>query len=184
MQRKLIQLSPSTAVVSLPSSWKKLNKLKKGAEIFLEEQENKLILSTFSQKSEKEITLDLTKLDNKLMWTSIDAAYVAGYDSIILITKNEEQKAFMTKVVRYFPGMIIYEESKSKVHFKSMPINQEEDLNKILSRIFNLNISMIEDSIEAIKNKNWEDLAKMKYRDYRINPYISYCLRHINKVDV
>ena len=104
MIRKLIQLSPSTAVVSLPSSWIKANKLKKGAAIHLEEQENKVIVSaSVGQAAQKEIALDLSKLNDKLMWTSIDAAYIAGYDTITLLTRDTEQKMFMTKVVRYFP---------------------------------------------------------------------------------
>ena len=50
MQRKLIQLSPSTAVVSLPASWIKHNRLTKGKAIFVDEQENKLIISAVSKR--------------------------------------------------------------------------------------------------------------------------------------
>lgn len=182
MIRKLIQLSPSTAVVSLPSSWIKANKLKKGAPIHVEEQENNVIVSTsLHQTPTKEIILDLSTLNDKLMWTSIDAAYIAGYDTITLLTKDATQKMFMTKVVRYFPGMILYEEKKNQVQFKSIAENPEEDLDKILSRIFNLNLAMLEDALESLKTKNWDVLSKMKYRDYNINTYISYCLRHLNK---
>ena len=181
MIRKLIQLSPSTAVVSLPSSWIKRNKLQKGAALFVEENENKIVISTDSAKSDKEIALDISSLKGRLMWVAIDAAYVAGYDSITLTTKDQEQSRFMTKVVRYFPGMIIYEERKNKVHFKDMTNNSKEDLDKIISRIFNLNVALLEDAIEAIKTKDWELLADIKRRDYSINSYISYCLRQLNK---
>ncbi|MBW2998343.1 hypothetical protein KY321_02280, partial [Candidatus Woesearchaeota archaeon] len=56
-----------------------------------------------------------------------------------------------------------------------------EDVDIIINRIFNMVISMLEDSIEAINEKDWEALRKMKSRDYVMNSYVSYCQRLINK---
>jgi len=184
MQRKLIQLSPSTAVVSLPSSWIKANALKKGAELVLEEVENKIIISLKSVKNGKEITIDISNLPDKLMWVSIHAAYVQGYDSIILVTRDSEQTFFMNKVVQYFPGMIIYEEHKNSVHFKDIgeEANGEKfDLNKLLNRIFHLIATLFDDALQAAKTKDWSLLANIKKRDYVINSYIAYYFRHMNK---
>src|SRR3989338_1494426 len=108
MQRKLIQLSPSTAVVSLPSSWIKKNHLQKGATLNVSEQENTLTIAPVGTlRKEAEITLDISALYDRLMWIAIDAAYTAGYDSLILLTRDVEQTQHLAKVVRYFPGMII-----------------------------------------------------------------------------
>src|SRR3989344_7337330 len=181
MIRKLIQLSPSTAVVSLPSSWIKKNKLPKGAPLFVEEKENQIIISADNVSNEQEVNVDISSLKEKLMWAAIDAAYVAGYDSIILTTRNQEQTKLMTKVAHYFPGMIIFEERKNKVHLKDMANHSKGEVDKILNRIFNLNIALLEDSLEAIKTQDWDLLADIKRRDYHINSYISYCLRQLNK---
>jgi len=181
MLRKLIQLSPSTSVVSLPSPWIKKNKLLKGAALFVQENENKIIISTDNARNELEINLDITQLKGKLMWAAIDAAYIAGYDLIIVTTKDQEQNKLMTKVVKYFPGLIICEERKNKVHFKDMANHSRGELEQILSRIFNLNIALLEDSIEAIRTEDWTLLSDIKRRDYNINSYISYCLRQLNK---
>jgi len=181
MKRSLIQLSPSTSVVSLPSSWIKKNKLNKGDEIEIEEKENKIIVSSSKDVSKKEITIDLNKAPGRLMWTIIDGAYVNGYHSIILQTKDQEQTDFMTKVVRYFPGMIIHSERKNRIEFRDISSDSEEELDNILSRIFNMNIALIEDCIEAVKTKDNHTLERVKYRDYNINSYVSYYLRKINK---
>jgi phosphate uptake regulator len=181
MKRKLIQLSPSTAVVSLPSTWIRQNSLKKGEEVNVEEIENRIMVSTERKATDKEITIDISKLKAKIMWGSIAAAYVAGYDSIIILTKDQKQKEFMSKVVRYFPGMMIFEERKNKVHFKDITKGAKEDVDKILNRIFNMNISLMEDALEAVKAENWTTLADMKRRDWTINSYIEYCLRQLNK---
>jgi phosphate uptake regulator len=180
MQRKLIQLSPSTSVVSLPSSWIKFNKLKKGNPVSLEIKENEVVISSQQNKKEKEVQIDVSQLQGKLLWVSIDTAYTTGYDSILIKTKDVEQSAYLGKVVRFFPGMMIIDERKNLVHFKSIEESAME-FEKILTRIFNLNISLLEDSLEEIKNKNWESLLKVKYRDYVINSYISYASRSINK---
>ncbi|HII15125.1 MAG TPA: hypothetical protein HA362_02330 [Nanoarchaeota archaeon] len=181
MQRKLIQLSPSTAVVSMPSSWVKANRLKKGQQVSVDVQDNRVVVAAESNKAENEVKLDISKLEGKLVWIAIDAAYIAGHDSIIISTKDAAQAALMGKVVRYFPGMMIFDERKNMVHFKSIAGQDREDVGKILSRIFNLDISMAEDAAGMIKSRDYSSLAGMKKRDYAINSYISYCNRQINK---
>lgn len=180
MQRKLIQLSPSTSVISLPSPWIKQNKLKKGDSLSVKIDENKVIISAKTTHDLNEIQIDISKYEGKLMWVAINTAYTAGYDSIIIKTRDAKQSSFMTKAVRYFPGMMIIDERKNHVHFKSIDESPTE-FNKILERIFNLNLSLLEDSVESIKSKDWENLSQVKHRDYIINSYISYCLRSINK---
>ncbi|MEA3514011.1 MAG: hypothetical protein U9R34_00885 [Nanoarchaeota archaeon] len=180
MQRKLIQLSPSTAVVSLPALWIKANGLKKGTSLSVDINENKIIVSVQTANKLKEILVDISKYKGRLMWVAIDTAYTAGYDSIIIKTKDVKQSSYMTKVVRFFPGMMIIDERKNHVQFKSIE-ESPIDINKILKRLFNLNLSLLEDSIESIKSKEWNDLSRVKHRDYVINSYVSYCFRSINK---
>lgn len=181
MQRKLIQLSPSTNVVSLPSAWIKANNLKKGTDIFLHEAENNLIISVHPHNEQKEITIDVSELPTKLVWVTINAAYVTGYDSIIVNTKDQEQTAYMSNVVRYFPGMIIYDERNKSVTFKDLGQETDISVDKIIMRLFHLITTFFEDGITAIKQKDWATLADMKKRDYTINSYVAYCFRHINK---
>jgi hypothetical protein len=50
-----------------------------------------------------------------------------------------------------------------------------------LTQVEGREITLVEDSIEYINNKNWDDLSKIKKRDYTINSYISFCFRSINK---
>jgi phosphate uptake regulator len=181
MKRKLIQLSPSTKVVSLPSKWIQKNKLKKGDDIEVEEVENKIIVSSKSRKSEKEITLDISNLNKDLFWRAIDAVYIAGYDIIGLKTKDHKQTAYAAKTPKYFPGLIVTDERKNSIRFKDITGSNQEDVDKVLDRIFNMCIAMLEDGMEAVKTKEWETLADMRKRDIAINSYVSYCLRQLNK---
>ena len=181
MQRKLIQLSPSTAVVSLPASWIRHNKLSKGRSIFLEEQENRIIISVLSRKTEKEITVDVKEFQNRLMWNYFDALYICGYDNITLLTRDNTQSALIGRIIKFFPGLIIEEERNNIVRIVDVADNPSENLDKMLARMFHITITILEDSMEAIKNKNYPVLASMKERDYHINSYASYCFRQLNK---
>lgn len=181
MQRKLIQLSPSTAVVSLPASWIKKNKLTKGKSISLEEQENKLIISASTKKTEKDITANVKEFSDKLIWRYFDALYVAGYDNITLLTRDSKQSALIGTIIKYFPGLIIEEERKNVVRILDIADVPSESFDKMLTRIFHITITILEDSIEAIKSKDFDVLKAMKKRDYHINSYASYCLRQLNK---
>ncbi len=181
MHRKLIQLSPSTSVVSLPSKWVKMNKLEKGSELDVDEKENKIVISTQSQKSEKEISIDITNLKDRLFWAYLDAAYIAGYDVINLHSEDQKQLNLMSKVAKSFPGMIVVEQRKNSATLKDLAGENKEDIDKILNRIFHMNTVLIEDALEAVKNSDWETLVIMKKRDHIINSYVSYCMRQINR---
>jgi phosphate uptake regulator len=181
MKRKLIRLSPSTSVVSLPSQWIRKNKLQKGAEINVEEIENKIIISADSKKTSDEISIDVSDLVDRQFWHYIDAAYISGYNIITINTKDKKQTELLSKAARFFPGMIVYEARTGKVQLKDITSDAKEDQDKLLNRIFNMNITLLEDTFQAIKEQDWEVLLKIKKRDYHINSYISYCLRQINK---
>jgi len=182
MIRKLIRLSPSTSVVSLPSPWIKKNKLQKGDDLFVEERENRVMVSSRNSKSERETSFDISGIsDKKFVWFYFDAAYAAGYDSITILFDDKSQADVFSKIERYFPGMMICEERKNMVRFKSITDSPEEDLLAIISRIFNMKIAIIEDGIDAIKKPDYAFLSRMKKRDYSVNTYVDYCFRQLNK---
>ena len=56
MKRKLIQLSTSTNVISIPTTWLRKNNLSKGAELDLEEKDNRIIISKDNKKTLKKGT--------------------------------------------------------------------------------------------------------------------------------
>lgn len=182
MQRKLIQLSPSTSVISLPSKWIRKHNLVKGTPLELQENGTQITISpSIIEHQDQEITIDISKLKDRLLWITLDAAYISGYDSLIIHTKDQQQTKFLTTAVRYFPGMIIHEQRKNKVHFKDISRGAKGDISKILNRIFNLTIALLEEGIEALEKSDFKTLIEIKSLDYNINSYVSYCLRQLNK---
>lgn len=176
MQRKLIQLSPSTAVVSLPARWIRSNGFRKGDPLTVSEEGDRLTVMPGKRRG-GEIEIDVSALDRRLLWVAIDTAYITGYDKIRIRTKGREQAEFMTKAVRYFPGMIITDERMTAVEFAYMGTGEDLDLDKIISRIHNMNLALLDDAIAATAARDWEMLTDAKRRDYTINSYISLCVR-------
>jgi phosphate uptake regulator len=180
MIRKLIQLSPSTSVVSMPSSWIKDNGVSKGDSLDVSLDDNKVIISKFSSSKKKEIHIDISDLSEKLVWIAIDQAYTSGNDSIFVKTNGFKQSSLMSEVAPLFPGMVIIDMKKDFVHLQSMDDNSA-NLDDIISRIFNLNVSLIEESIDSVKSRDWDSLSRVKNRDWTINSYVSYSFRILNK---
>ena len=176
--RRIIQLSPTTKVVSLPSQWLVKNKIKKGDYVNLEENENNIIIETTKSNSSP-IYSDLTKLTDDLMWTAIDSLYSLGYSDIQLKLTNT-QKKLLTKIITYFPIFIIASETGNIVELKAVANNLSIDLNKTLEHIKHITNNMIDEAISMIERKEWESLIKIKKLDYTLNTYISMCVRHLN----
>lgn len=181
MERKLIGLSTSTKVLSIPSKWLKENELEKGDTVNVEIADGRLIVSSKEQYKLLEKNIDISDAQEDLVWYTIDACYSAGYDIINITTKNLEQTRLLSRAVRYFPGMIIDEERTKSVRFKDISSMKEVNIDKLKRRIFHMIGTMIEDGLVALEEKDWDVLKDMKRRDYTLNSYFSLCLRYIAK---
>lgn len=181
MKRKLIQISPSTAVVSMPSAWIKNNNLVKGAQINLEQIENNILISTDEKRTAKKITIDIKGLKDDMAFTYADASYIAGYDEITFLIEKTQQRDVLDHVAREVPGMIITSQTKTKVIFKDITSDHKEDVDGLLIRIYNIILYMLEESITASKEKNWDILKNIKKQDRVLGSYVSYSQRLINK---
>ncbi|MFT7616340.1 MAG: phosphate uptake regulator [Candidatus Woesearchaeota archaeon] len=181
MARKLIQLSPSTTVISLPSKWIKQQQLKKGDSIHVTEEPHQLILTPLERSTKKELILDLSSLPERTMWIYLDAAYVAGYDEIIVNTSGHEQHDIIHIIVQHHPGLIVDDESKTRIHLKDIARDGQTDVNKMVTRVFHMIISFIQEMHEHALAKDYPVLVDAKRRDLLINSYIMYAQRLINK---
>ena len=88
MKRKVNLVGPSTLTVSLPSKWVKKTSLKKGDEINLEEEGNRLIISSGINSSSKKIEIDITNMSTSSVWRMVRALYIIGYTQITVNFDN------------------------------------------------------------------------------------------------
>jgi phosphate uptake regulator len=178
--RKLIQLSPSTTVVSLPSRWVKKHNLVKGDELQVQELENQLIVSTQKQHKKSSITIDLHPFPRVLVWAQCDAAYIAGYDQITFLYSHS-QEDILEDVKNEIPGMMITQRKKGAITFQDITAGKAEEVQNIITRILHMISDLLDQASSYAKQKEWHSLAKVKENDYIINSYVSYAQRQINK---
>ena len=181
--RRIIQLSPTTKVVSLPSAWLSRNNVKKGDSVNIEESGNKILIETMKQGS-KSMTADLTSLEEDLLWTAIDSFYMLGYSHIEL-RLTPEQKKLMAKIVKYFPMLMIASETKTTLELNAVSNNLEMDFDKTIQHVRHMTNNIFDEAFGMIDRKDWASLSKIKKMDYDLNIYISMCFRHLNngKID-
>jgi phosphate uptake regulator len=181
MKRKVIQLSTSTKVISLPSSWTVKNGIKKGSELEVKEKDNMLIFSKESANTSRKAEFDLTGFEGHAIYMVLDAYYISGYDDILIKTSSSKQRDVLQKATSEFPGLIVYEQKGEYVRMKNIIVQEELGLAEIMGRIRNITLTMIDDCTDAIETKQWNVLAEIKKRDYIINTYISLAFRYLNK---
>lgn len=178
--RKLIQLSPSTNVVSLPAKWVKRHNLAKGDELHVQELENQLIISTQTVRKKSSITIDLTRLQRKLVWARCDAAYIAGHDEITFLF-SKDQESILDYVKNEMPGMMITTKRQDAITFSDITAGKAEEVVQIITRVLHMISDLIEQARDATKRRDWQTLSKVKENDYVINSYVSYAQRQINR---
>src|SRR3989338_8169015 len=99
MKRKVIQIANSTQLVSLPRKWTQKYGVKKGDEIEVEEDGDRLLIKTESIPNSREIEVDVGGLTPRLADRFIARAYQKGYDLItVKYDKPELAIAIQEKV--------------------------------------------------------------------------------------
>ena len=88
MKRKVIQIADSTQLVSLPRKWAIRYNIKKGDEVEVEEQGNKLLIGTEKTHDIGSIEVDISSLDRDSFMFLIRILYIRGYNEIKLTFNN------------------------------------------------------------------------------------------------
>lgn len=180
MRRKIVKQGNSALTVTLPASWTKRFNLKAGDEIEVEEEKNFLKITT-EKLGEKTIEIDITELNEPLIWTYIIASYRQGYDEIKIRFKKEQIK-LVQKTVDALLGLAITEQKSDSCIIKDLSAYpSEKEFENIKRRIFYLLEEIADSSLQAVREKNKEALKNIEFQDYNINKFSNFCLRLINK---
>ncbi len=153
--RKIISFGKSSFVVSIPKTWMKNNKLKKGSSVKIVEDNESLIISPL--KDEKSIKNNLSKNlvfeNEKQLQRELISAYIEGYDTINIKVKDLEKK--MSLIHKIFENLIALEivsnENNVVVAKDYLNIN-EVNLKNIIIKIDNNIKSMFLDLLEYSEN--------------------------------
>ncbi|PIZ52496.1 hypothetical protein COY27_00090 [Candidatus Woesearchaeota archaeon CG_4_10_14_0_2_um_filter_33_13] len=191
-QRKLIQHGPSSLTLSLPSKWLKERKLTKGDSLFVEEEGNKLIVSTKESVKLDKISVDITELDRTSTMLYVQSLYRFGFNemefkfrkSTTVHYRKNQNVNFSTaihKMVNRCIGAEVVEQHEDKVIVKSITKEAEEDFRIVLRRAFLLLKEVSFTYLEGVKNNNHSLIESVEEMHDNINKFVSYSLRLLNK---
>ncbi|MEM2935485.1 MAG: phosphate uptake regulator PhoU [Candidatus Thermoplasmatota archaeon] len=170
MELRKVQISGgSSFIISLPKEWAIKNGIKKNDKVgVIEARDGNLVIIPKTKKiKEREIEF-YAEGDENYIFRLLLAGYVDGYN-IIRLTSKEGIKPSTRNVVKKFIkcsiGFEIIEEEKHSMVIKDFLNPSELPFEKIIKRIFSVVLSMHDDLIYAIRNRNEEILDDIISRD-------------------
>ena len=181
MKRKVIQIANSTQLISLPRKWSQKYGIKKGDEIEVEEDGDKLLIKTESTPNAKEIEVDVSGLTPRLADRFIARAYQKGYDAITIKYDKPELSIAIQEKVKELLGFEIMEQNRDTIVIKSISTKLDIDFDSSLRRVFLIVIDMADTCLEAFEKSDNKTLENLYHRDFDVNKFCYFCLRFINK---
>jgi|SRR3989344_1766645 len=179
MKRKTIQVSRCTQLISLPRKWIINNNVKKGTELDVDEEDNKIIVSLDKIEIKKK-EIDLRDYNERMIRWVISAFYKLGYDEIIVQYNNEKQLEIIQNLIKNItPGFNLVIQKKRCI-IKSLVKENIEELEETLRKAFLITISMGNNIIEAIKNNQFNALKNIRDIEEINNQLTNYYERLIN----
>jgi phosphate uptake regulator len=192
LKRKVIQIANSTQLVSLPRKWTQKYGIKKGDEIEVEENGNKLIIQIDKAIELQSNEIDVTGLNRTMILYYIQNLYRMGYDEVKIIFNNPLVKHLRTnmevnvisvihKEVNRLLGYEIIQQKDNFVLVKDISTSSIKEFDNVLRRIFLLLNDASSDLVQGAIERNLTLLETIEEKHDSITKFISYCLRLLNK---
>ncbi len=182
--RKLIKFGNSSHIISLPTSWIKKHKLKKGDLIYFEENGNgELVLNSEIKKEpnfSSEITINILNKELPTIQREIMNAYVNNYDIINIMGDVKRCRKEIEDTLTNLLAIEVMEQTSNKIVAKNFLSLSEVSIIDNIRRIDLTIRSMIGDLKESLQNDidNYDGLVRL---DNNINKIRFLLYRAINK---
>ena len=174
MKRKVVQVGPTTLMVSLPQKWAQHCGIRKGHEIDVIEEGNTLILGASIQPKLKEITITIPSKEEYL-GRLITAPYIKGYDMIHLKYKDGSVYSKILETTKLLIGFEIVENTAQSCTLSNISTTPEEKFDVLLRRLFANNVMFAKDLLSRIEKS--EDVQDLMEYERNINRIHLFCRR-------
>ena len=196
MKRKVVKHGVNTLTVSLPSKWIKKNNIKKGDEVNILDEGDCLKIQSIDAKPElitRRVVFDVTDLGSVHIRTLMGTAVKAGFNEIKLIYKNKfveytgsDKDLIGTKkylankmIVDYcnndLLGFEIIDQGKDYTLIKQILDVRNKELSNIVRRIFLHMKTIVQESVIAIKNQDFDRISNLRMIEPNTNKMQNYC---------
>ncbi|MDI3473958.1 MAG: hypothetical protein PWR30_281 [Candidatus Woesearchaeota archaeon] len=181
MFRSVLRLGENTFVISLPKQWVEENGINKGDQLNVRAREGEISFSLFEERTVGRAEIDLGNRSKSACWKVIFAAYIKGYEEIVLKGIKDEQASLIEFISNQLIGMTISSKKEDTIILRELSKGNEKELEGIFRRIYLLGKDVVRVRIEALHQKDFETLNKTQEVDWTINKFVLFCLRIVNK---
>ncbi len=192
MKRKVIQIADSTQLVSLPRKWALQHGIKKGDEVDVREEGNKVVISTEKGEELGSVEVDITDLDRDSLMFLIRCLYYMGYDEVkatfnkptTMHHKTGKEVTVISSIheeVNRLNGIEIIQQKDNFCVIKDISEGTIKEFDDVLRRIFLLLEDASKDLLEGAKRGNIVLLDTIKDKHDTITKFVAYNLRLLNK---
>lgn len=168
--RKLISFGKNSFVVSLPKSWVVQSKLKKGDLIYIDVNDQNLILSkneTNKVNLDKVQTINIDGKPLNLIAREVNAAYISNCRTIIL--KGNDIKDKIKNLQSIFQNLIaleVMEQTSSSIIAKDFLNIDQVSVDELIRKMDIITRTMLKESAQNIYTDNYENINQ---RDKDVN---------------
>lgn len=179
MKRKIIQVGESTQLVSLPRKWCLEHKLKRGDEVDVELEKNRIIISKDVRPEIRSVEFKTADVGSFLT-RYIHGLYKRGVDEIKIHFKDASEFARVQETLSKDVGFEIVEQGLNYCKIKSIS-GDIESFDQLLRRVFIMLMNMADEGYAAMKSNNIKQLSSLLALEEANNRFTLSCRRHLNR---
>lgn len=181
MKRKVIQIANSTQLISLPRQWAKKFDIKKGIELDVNEQGDKIIIGATSNPQIKKADLELSGID-PLTLRLVGALYKSGYDQInVEFDDARSVKELHDKMNDLLPGYEVLQHTPNTLMIRDIAHDIGGEFNAVLRRAFIVTKSLATNTYDILEKFDESQLKNIFSLEMTNNRLCNYCERVLNK---
>ena len=180
MKRKVSLIGPSTLMVSLPSKWVKKYNIKKGDEMTVLEDGDKLTVTSGPINRELSINLDSSDL-GIISKHFINYLYQKGYDEIEIKFDSPDVFRQIQKSLSNLLGYEILNQTKNTCIIKSVFDSKKQEFDNILRRTFLILLDMAESCYDSVEKGEYSSLDEIRLLEKTNNKLTDFCKRTLSK---
>jgi len=180
MKRKIIKQANQAYTITLPIEWIRNNGLSNKDEIDIEMLEKSLLIKTNNSKVGEKTKVDLTGMSKRMIYQTISALYVKGYDEIDISSK-EDLSDLVPEIMSNLIGYAVISQKDNEYKIKDLNFGNYPHLDEVFKRVFQIILVFFQSAIKDVFGEEKENITNLKSRDIEVNKFCLYLQRAINK---
>lgn len=175
--RKVQITGKSSYIVSLPKSWVKNNKIKKGDTLtIIEEEEGELRIAKVLETKKRERPIPkivMDELSDSELITTVLGNYAMGVDGLEIVSENRDMDFAKRKVamdtIRSLVGFEVISESPNSIKVKNLLEPSDFNLDEVINRLALISTSMLKNATSAIVDLDPEKVKEVEAQDNEVD---------------